>query len=88
MNLTEEQRLSIIKHAAENSQKISPMKSVEEFVAEIKTQEVFGEHGLLENQSNDIEDEMSLIDNNPNAEAIEEEDLSIGISDEMKGMYE
>ena len=88
MNLTEEQRLSIIKHAAENSQKISPMKSVEEFVAEIKTQEVFGEHGLLENQSNDIDDEMSLIDNNPSAEAIEEEDLSIGISDEMKGMYE
>jgi len=88
MNLTEEQRLSIIKHAAENSQKISPMKSVEEFVAEIKTQELFGEHGLLENQSNDIDDEMSLIDNNPSAEAIEEEDLSIGISDEMKGMYE
>jgi hypothetical protein len=51
------------------------------------SEEVFGEHGLLDVQREDIEDEVSLIDYKPTAESIDEEDLDLGISDEMKGLY-
>ena len=87
MTLTQEQRLSIIKHAVQDSKGLGLKKSLEDFVSEIKSQEVLGEHGLLDNQKHDIEDEMSLIDYNPTAESIDEEDLGFGISDEMKGLY-
>ena len=87
MELTQEQRIAIIKHAAESSKNISATKSVADFIEEVKTEEVLGEHGLLETQTHDIEDEMSLIDYNPNAEDIDEEDGEFGLSDEMKGVY-
>jgi hypothetical protein len=87
MTLTQEQRLSIIKHAVQDSKGLGLKKSLEDFVSEIKSQEVLGEHGLLDNQKHDIEDEMSLIDYNPTAESIDEEDLDLGISDQMKGLY-
>ena len=87
MTLTQEQRIAIIKHAVENSQKISPSKSVEDFLEEIKSQETFGEHGLLDAQDYDIEDEMSLIEYKPSAESIDEEEEGFGISQEMKGLY-
>ena len=87
MTLTQEQRLSIIKHAVQSPKGLGLNKSLEDFVSEIKSQEVLGEHGLLDNQKHDIEDEMSLIDYNPNAESIDEEDLSLGLSDQMKGLY-
>ena len=54
---------------------------------EIKSEEVLGEHGLLDAQDYDIQDEASLFDYSPNAESIDEEDLEIGVSDEMKGVY-
>ena len=87
MTLTEEQRIAIIKHAVENSQKVSPTQSVTDFIEEVKSQEVLGEHGLLDVQNYDIEDEMSLIEYNPTAESIDEEDQDLGVSDEMKGVY-
>ena len=87
MTLTQEQRIAIIKHAAESSQKVSATKSVADFIEEIKTAEVLGEYGLLDAQDYDIKDEASLFDYSPNAESIDEEDLEIGISDEMKGLY-
>ena len=87
MTLTQEQRLSIIKHAVQDSKGLGLKKSLEDFISEIKSQEVLGEHGLLDNQKHDIEDEMSLIDYNPTAESIDEEDLSLGLSDQMKGLY-
>jgi hypothetical protein len=87
MTLTQDQRIAIIKHAVENSQKISPSKSVEDFLEEIKSQETFGEHGLLDVQDYDIEDEMSLIEYKPSAESIDEEEEGLGISQEMKGLY-
>ena len=87
MTLTQEQRIAVIKHAVENSQKVSPTKSVADFIEEIKSEEVLGEHGLLDAQEYDIEDEASLFDYSPNAESIDEEDLDIGVSDEMKGVY-
>jgi len=87
MTLTKEQRISVIKHAYENSQKVSPSKSVEDFISEIKSQEVLSEHGLLDAQLHDLEDEISLFAYNPCAEDIDEEDDDFGISDEMKGLY-
>lgn len=87
MTLTQDQRIAIIKHAVENSQKVSPSKSVEDFLEEIKSQEVIGEHGLFNVQDHDIEEEMSLIDYNPTAESIDEEDQDLGVSSEMKGVY-
>lgn len=87
MTLTQEQRIAIIKHAAQDSKGLGLNKSLEDFVSEIKSQEVLGEHGLINNQKHDIEDEMSLIGYNPTAESIDEEDLDLGISDQMKGLY-
>jgi hypothetical protein len=87
MELTQEQRIAVIAKAVENSQTIAPSQSVEDFIAEVKTEEVFAEHGLLENQKSDIEDESSLIEYDPSAESIDEEDQEMGLSDEMKGVY-
>lgn len=87
MTLTQDQRIAIIKHAVQDSKGVGLKTSLEDFVSEIKSQEVLGEHGLINNQKHDIEDEMSLIDYNPTAESIDEEDLDLGISDEMKGLY-
>ena len=87
MTLTQEQRIAIIQHAVQGSKGLSLNKSLEDFVSEVKSQEVLGEHGLLDNQNHDIEDEMSLITYDPTAESIDEEDLDPGISDQMKGLY-
>jgi len=87
MTLTQEQRIAIIKHAVQDTKGVGLKTSLEDFVSEIKSQEVLGEHDLLDAQEYDIEDEVSLIDYNPTAESIDEEDLEIGISDEMKGLY-
>jgi hypothetical protein len=85
--MTEEQRIAIIKHAVENSKRVAPDKSLEDFISEVKSQEVLGEHGLFDVQVNDVEDEMSLIDYDPTAESIDEEDEVMQVSDEMKGVY-
>ena len=87
MTLTQEQRIAIIKHAVQSSQGVGLKTSLEDFVSEIKSQEVLGEHGLLDAQEYDIEDEASLFDYSPTAESIDEEDLEIGVSDEMRGVY-
>ena len=84
--MTEEQRIAVIAKAVENSQSITPSQSIEEFIAEIKTEEVFAEHGLLENQREDLEDESQFLFTNI-AENIDEEDQDMGLSDEMKGVY-
>tara|TARA_B100002019_G_C20920860_1_gene427489 strand:+ start:156 stop:425 length:270 start_codon:yes stop_codon:yes gene_type:complete len=86
MELTSEQRISIIKHAVRDSKSVGLNKPLEDFISEIKSQEVLGEHGLLDAQQHDIEDEMSLIDYDPTAESIDEEDQDFGISSEMKGV--
>ena len=87
MTLTEDQRIAIIKHAVQTSKGVGLNKSLEDFVADIKSQEVLGEHGLLNTQDHDIEDEMSLIDYKLSAEDIDEEDQDFGMSQEMKGVY-
>lgn len=86
MEMTEEQRIAVIAKAVENSQSVAPSQSVEDFIAEIKTEQVFAEHGLLDNQKEDIEDESQFLYSD-SAEEIDEEDQSLGLSDEMRGVY-
>ena len=87
MEITQENRIALIREAYLNSQAIAPRQSVQDFVTNVKSEEVFAEHGLLQNQKSDIEDESSLIEYDPSAESIDEEDQEIGLSDEMKGIY-
>lgn len=87
MENTQENRIALIREAYLNSQAIAPRQSVQDFVTNVKSEEVFAEHGLLQNQKSDIEDESSLIEYDPSAESIDEEDQEIGLSDEMKGIY-
>ena len=86
MELTLEQRISVIAKAVESSGTIMPTQSVEEFIAEIKTEDVVAEHGLLNAQKEDLEDESQFL-HGDSAEDIDEEDREIGLSDEMKGVY-
>ena len=87
MELTQEQRLAVIAKAVENSQSVTPSQSVEDFIAEIKTEDIVTEHGLLDNQREDVEDESQFLFTD-SAEDIDEEDQEIGLSDEMKGVYQ
>ena len=87
MELTSEERIERIKQAVNSSKLFGKSKIVDDFVADVRSEEVFGEHGLLNVRDEDVEDEVSLIDYKPTAESIDEEDLGIGISDEMKGLY-
>ena len=86
MEMTEEQRIAVIAQAVANSKSITSPQFVEDFTAEVKTEEVFGEHGLLDNQKEDIEDESQFLYSD-SAEEIDEEDQSLGLSDEMRGVY-
>lgn len=85
--MTEEQRIAIIKHAVENSKRVTPDKSLEDFISEVKSQEVLGEHGLFNNHTEDLEDEFQFLLTD-SAEDIDEEDQEVGLSDEMKGVYQ
>ena len=86
MEMTQAERIAVIAKAVENSQSVAPSQSVEDFIAEVKTEEVFAEHGLLDNQKEDIEDESQFLYSD-SAEDIDEEDEDFGLSDEMKGVY-
>ena len=85
--MTEEERIAIIKNAVLASQGFQSA-SVDEFVAEVKTEEIVSRHGLLDAQKEDIEDEKQFL-NSDSAEDIEEEDQDMGVvSDQMKGIYQ
>lgn len=84
--MTEEQRIAVIAKAVENSKPFTSSQSVEEFIAEIKAEEIFAEHGLLDTQREDLEDESQFLFTDV-AEEIDEEDEDMGLSDEMKGVY-
>ena len=86
MEQTQEDRIALIREAYLNSQAIAPKQSVQDFVADVKSEEVFAEHGLLDNQKGDIEDESQFL-HSDSAEDIDEEDQEMGLSDEMKGIY-
>ena len=84
--MTEEERIAVIAKAVENSKSITPSQSVEEFISEIKTEQLVTEHGLLDAQEEDLADESQFLFTD-SAEDIDEEDEDMGISDEMKGVY-
>jgi hypothetical protein len=85
MELTQEERIALIKNAVLASQGASNVL-VNNFVEEVKTEEVIGENGLFNVANHDIEDEKQFL-NSDVAEDIDEEDQDIGVSDEMKGVY-
>ncbi len=84
--MTEEQRLAIIKHAHQNSQKICPPQSIQEFIGDILVEQLVVEHGLKDVKEDDISDEQQFLLTDI-AEDIDEEDQDIGVSEEMKGVY-
>jgi len=84
--LTSEQRIAVIRHAVKTHNSVAPKQSVADFLADIKSEEVFAEHGLLDNQRADLEDESQFLYSD-SAEDIDEEDQEIGLSDEMRGIY-
>jgi hypothetical protein len=85
MELTQEERIALIKNAVLASQGTSNAL-VENFVEEVKTEEVIGENGLFNVANHDIEDEKQFLHSDV-AEDIDEEDQDMGVSDEMKGVY-
>ncbi len=85
MELTQEERIALIKNAHLATQGTSNAL-VENFVEEVKTEEVIGENGLFNVANADIEDEKQFLYSDV-AEDIDEEDQDIGVSDEMKGVY-
>ena len=84
--LTEEQRLAVIKQAFEDARSVMPPQSVEDFISEIKAEQIVGEHGLLDSQKEDLEDESQFLFTD-SAEEIDEEDEDMGLSDEMREIY-
>ena len=89
MELTQEERLALIKNAHLASQGFSSKFALktQEFVEDLKTEQVVAEYGLLHNQQSDIEDEKRFL-NSDVAEDIAEEDQDMGcVCDQMKGVY-
>jgi ABC-type proline/glycine betaine transport system ATPase subunit len=84
MELTESERIALIKNAVLASQGTSNAL-VDNFVEDVKTEEVISRHGLLNNQQTDIQDEKQFL-NSDIAEDIDEEDQDVGISDQMRGV--
>jgi len=84
--LTEEQRISVIRHAHQNSKTFSPKESVEDFIASIKLEDIVTEFGTLDAKLEDLEDESQFLFSD-SAEDIDEEDEDLGLSDEMQGVY-
>ena len=85
MELTQSERIALIKNAHLATQGTSNAL-VDNFVEEVKTEEVIGENGLFNVANHDIEDEKQFLHSDV-AENIDEEDRDIGVSDEMKGVY-
>lgn len=80
---TQEERIAIIRDAHQNSQSISLGQSAENLISEIKVENIVCEHGLLNVQKNDLEDESQFLFSD-SAEEIDEEDQDFGISPEMR----
>jgi hypothetical protein len=84
--MTEEQRLAVIANAYRESKGLPTNSSVLELVADLQAEQLVVEHGLKDVERDDIKDETQFLLTDV-AEDIDEEDETIGISDEMKGIY-
>ena len=86
MELTQSERIALIKNAHLATQGTID-QLVENFVEEVKTEEVISENGLFNVANADIEDEKQFL-NSDVAEDIAEEEEEMGVvSDQMKGVY-
>lgn len=86
MKLTQKERIALIKNAHLATQGTSNTL-VDNFVEEVKSEEVIAENGLFNIAKIDIEDEKQFL-NSDSAEDIDEEDQDMGcVSDQMKGIY-
>ena len=92
--LTQEERIAIIRDAHLQTQTLTQkqtqerigninLNSLKHYVEELKTEEVVVEHGLLDSQREDLEDEAQFFLTD-SAEEIDEEDEDFGISPEMR----
>lgn len=84
--MTEEQRLAIIANAHRESKGLPTDDSVLELVTQLQAEQLVVEHGLKDVDQDDISDEKQFLLTDV-AEDIDEEDQEIGMSDEMKGVY-
>ena len=95
--LTQEERIAIIRDAHQDSQTPTfraeerignvNLNSIKHFVEEVRTEEFFAEHGTLDAQENDLQDESQFFLSD-SAEEIDEEDEGFGLSEEMRSVYE
>jgi len=86
MELTQSERIALIKNAHLATQG-TINQLVENFIEEVKTEEVIGENGLFNVANADIEDEKQFLHSDV-AEDIAEEEEEMGVvSDQMKGVY-
>jgi hypothetical protein len=84
--MIEEQRLVIIANAHRESRGLPTDASTLELLAELQAEKLVVEHGLQDVEQDDISDEQKFLLTDV-AEDIDEEDQEIGVSDEMKGVY-
>ena len=84
--MTEEQRLAVIANAHRESKGLPTDSLVLEFIADLQAEQLVIEHGLQDVDKDDISDEKQFLLTDV-AEEIEEEDQDMGVSDEMKGVY-
>ena len=84
--MTEEQRLAIIANAHRESKGLPTDSSTLELLADLQAEQLVVEHGLQDVDQDDISDEKQFLLTDV-AEDIDEEDKDMGMSDEMKGVY-
>lgn len=84
--MTEEQRLAIIANAHRESKGLPTDSSTLELLADLQAEQLVVEHGLQDVDEDDISDEKQFLLTDV-AEEIDEEDQDMGVSDEMKGVY-
>ena len=85
--MTEEQRIEAIKNAVLNSKGFKPNSEVMELVGELQAEAFVLNNGLRKVEEEDVSDEAQYLLKD-RAEEIDEEDQEIGLSDEMKGVYD
>lgn len=85
--MTEEQRIETIKNAVLNSKGFKPNSEVMELVGELQAEAFVLNNGLRKVEEEDVSDEAQYLLKD-RAEEIDEEDQEIGLSDEMKGVYD
>ena len=84
--MTEEQRLAIIANAYRESKGLPTDSATLELLAELQAEKLVVEHGLQDVAQDDISDETQFLLTDV-AEEIDEEDQDMGVSDQMKGVY-